>query len=176
MATVPTTPCKIINVRNRKEREMKVQQFWPVWFLLFQFSSAIAQSVPASVEQRIRHIYAQKYPDDFSMQKTLVDHQLESYRDVQRWTSESGVPQDVFDKVKETYDRKYPDDYSMQKTLVQNQCDSYRFLQSYTSVPSVPHTVLANLKDKYARKYPYDFSMQMTLVQNQIQSYLELQR
>ena len=144
--------------------------------LVLPATSAIAQSVPSSVEQRIRQIYAQKYPDNFSMQRTLIEDQLESYRYIQRWTSESGVPQDVFNKVKETYDQKYPENYSMQKTLVQDQCESYRFLQSYTSVPSVPNTVLANLKQKYAQKYPYNFSMQKTLVQDQVKSYMELQR
>jgi hypothetical protein len=145
-------------------------------FVVLAVTSAIAQSVPGSVEQKIREIYAQKYPDNFSMQKTLIQDQLESYRYVQRWTSESGVPQDVFNKVKETYDQKYPDNYSMQKTLVQDQCESYRFMQSYTFVPGVPNTVLANLKQKYAQKYPYNFSMQKTLVQDQVKSYLELQR
>src|SRR5437899_11081484 len=114
--------------------------------LVLAATSAIAQSVPASVEQRIRQIYAQKYPDNFSMQKTLIEDQLESYRYIQRWTSESGVPQDVFNKVKETYAQKYPDNYSMQKTLGQDQ--SYRFLQSYTSVPGVPNTVLTTLQQK----------------------------
>ena len=109
--------------------------------LVLAATSAVAQSVPASVEQRIRQIYAQKYPDNFSMQKTLIEDQLESYRYIQRWTSEPGVPQDVFNKLKETYNQKYPDNYSMQKTLGQDQCESYRFLQSYTSVPGVPNTV-----------------------------------
>jgi hypothetical protein len=138
--------------------------------------AVIAQSVPTSVEQRIRQIYAEKYPDNFSMQKTLIEDQLESYRYIERWTSESGVPQDVFNKVKETYAQKYPDNYSMQKTLVQDQCESYRFLQSYTSVAGVPDIVFANLKQKYAQRYTYNFSMQKTLVENQVKSFLDLHK
>ena len=55
-------------------------------------SSAIAQPVPANMEQRIRQIYAAKYPDDFSMQKTLIEDQLDSYRLMQRNLSEQGIP------------------------------------------------------------------------------------
>jgi hypothetical protein len=43
-------------------------------------TDAMAQSVPTPVEQRVRQIYADKYPDNFSMQKTLIEDQLESYR------------------------------------------------------------------------------------------------
>ena len=118
--------------------------------VLVTCSLALAQAIPSSVEQRIRQIYAQKYPDNFSMQKTLIEDQLECYRFIQRWTSEQGVPQDIFTKLKQTYADKYPDNYSMQKTLIQDQCECYRFLQSYTSAPGVPQNVFENLKKKYA--------------------------
>jgi len=93
--------------------------------VLLVATSVFAQSVPRSVEQRIRQIYAEKYPDNFSMQKTLINSQLKAYRFIQRWTSEPGVPQDVFSKVKTIYAQKYPYNFSMQKTLVQNQVKSY---------------------------------------------------
>lgn len=140
------------------------------------FPIAFAQSIPNSVEQRVRQIYSEKYPDNFSMQKTLIQDQLASYQQMQSWTSEPGVPRDIFNAIKEVYVQKYPDNYSMQKTLVKDQCESYRFLQSYTSVPGVPENTLSNLKQKYLQKYPYNFSMQKTLVQDQVKSYLELQR
>ena len=67
--------------------------------LVLAATSALAQSVPTAVEQRIRQIYAEKYPDNFSMQKILIADQLESYRYIKRWASESKVPQDVFNKI-----------------------------------------------------------------------------
>lgn len=92
---------------------------------LILISTAFAQLIPEDIEQRIRQVYSHKYPDDYSMQKTLIKDQIESYHFLQKWTSESGVPQDVFDKVKATYAQKYPDDYSMQRTLIQDQIQSY---------------------------------------------------
>lgn len=138
--------------------------------------AAPAQSVPSSVQQRIHQIYAQKYPDDFSMQKMLIEDQLKCYRFLQQWTTERGVRQDVFSKVRQIYAGKYPDDYSMQKTLIQDQFECYLFIQSYTSALGVPQNVFNESKRKYSDKYPYDFSMQKTLVEDQVKSYLELNR
>src|SRR3989304_3314697 len=93
--------------------------------LVLAATSAVAQSVPASVEQRIRQIYAQKYPDNFSMQKTLVQDQCESYRFLQSYTSVPGVPNTVLSNLKQKYAQKYPYNFSMQMTLVQDQVRSY---------------------------------------------------
>ena len=40
--------------------------------------SSVAQTVPSSVEQRIRQIYTEKYPDNYSMQKALIQDQIHS--------------------------------------------------------------------------------------------------
>lgn len=127
--------------------------------ILLVATSVFAQSVPASVEQKIRQIYAEKYSDNSSMQKTLINDQLESYRFIQRWTSEPGVPQDVFNKVKTICAQKFPDNYSMQKTLIKDQCESYRFIQSYTSETGVPNSVIANLKQEIRSKISVHFAV-----------------
>lgn len=137
---------------------------------------APAQPVPAEIETRVRQIYAQKYPDNYSMQKTLIEDQIESYRNMQRWKTEPGIAQGVFDRLRDIYARKYPDNFSMQRTLVVDQIECLRFLQDYNSVPNVPPDVLTNLKRRYAEKYPDNYSMQKTLIQDQVNSYLELRR
>ena len=88
-------------------------------------SSALAQSVPADVEQRIRQIYADKYPGNFSMQKVLINDQFDSYKFIQRWNSEYNVSREILYKFKEIYDQKYPYNFSMQKVLIQDQVKSY---------------------------------------------------
>ncbi len=40
-----------------------------VCLIMLTITNATAQSIPAPVEQRNRQIYAEKYPDNFSMQK-----------------------------------------------------------------------------------------------------------
>jgi len=134
------------------------------------------QSVPSHVNQKIREYYARKYPDNFSMQKTLIEGQLDSYGFLQRYAYAEGVPQSIFNNIKETYARKYPDNYSMQKTLIQGQVESFRFLINYTYAQGVPQDVFNRIKKRYEDKYPYNFSMQKTLIQGQVKSYLELYR
>lgn len=80
-------------------------------------------------EKKIRLIYARRYPNDFSMQKTLIEDQLNSYNHMQRWKSEPQVPQNIFDNLKNQYAKRYPDDYSMQKTLLEDQIKSYLALR-----------------------------------------------
>ena len=135
-----------------------------------------AQEVPKHIEDKIRQIYAEKYPDNFSMQKTLINDQLESYRFMQDWKSAKGVPQDIFNKIKRIYAEKYPFNFSMQKTLVKDQVESYVFIKSYTSAPGLPQDVFNRIKKKYQSRYPYNFSMQKTLVKDQVQSYIELHK
>ncbi len=108
-----------------------------ICLLFFPIITVFAQSVPPLVEQRIKQIYAEKYPDDYSMQKILIDDQLESYVFIQSWSSEPGVPQNVFDSIKAKHAQKYPDDYSMQKILMEDQFKSYKSLQTDASAPEV---------------------------------------
>lgn len=127
-----------------------------------------------SVELKIRQIYAKKYHDNFSMQKTLIADQLDSYKFMQRWGDEPGVPNTIFNEIKSIYLKKYPYNFSMQKTLVKDQCESYLFLRSYLSDKGVPDDVIAKQKQKYEQKYPYNYSMQKTLVLDQVNSYKEI--
>jgi hypothetical protein len=81
--------------------------------------------VPQDVFNKFKETYAQKYPDNYSMQKTLVHDQCESYRFLQSYTSVAGVPDTVLANLKQKYGQKYPYNFSMQKTLVQDQVNSY---------------------------------------------------
>ena len=166
----------LVSIKKEGERNMiKIIKIVLVALMVFS-STAYAQNAPSHIEQKIREIYAQKYPDNYSMQKTLINNQLTCYSFMQRYTSADGVPQNTFHKIKSIYADKYPYNYSMQKTLVQNQVEAYRFMQNYISEPGVPQNVLKRIKQKYQAKYSYNFSMQKTLVKNQVQSYLDLNR
>lgn len=88
-------------------------------------SIAFAQSIPPDIQQKIRQIYAEKYPGNFSMQKALINDQFASYKFIQSWKPEQGVPSEVLEKVKNIYKQKYPYNFSMQKVLVQDQVKSY---------------------------------------------------
>ncbi|PKK89745.1 MAG: hypothetical protein CVV64_13155 [Candidatus Wallbacteria bacterium HGW-Wallbacteria-1] len=135
---------------------------------------AHAQTAIILVKQKLTQIYSEKYPDNFSMQKILIEDQLDSYRFLQNWDTESGIPSEIFNKIMSIYAEKYPDNFSMQKTLISDQFESYRYLRSSISVKGVPEDVLNNLKRKFEQRYPYNYSMQKTLIEDQIKSYLSL--
>ena len=81
--------------------------------------------MPQDVFNKLKETYNQKYPDNYSMQKTLVQDQCESYRFLQSYTSVPGVPNTVLSNLKQKYAQKYPYNFSMQMTLVQDQVRSY---------------------------------------------------
>ncbi len=85
--------------------------------------------VPHDIFVELKSTYARKYPYDFSMQRTLVQSQTESYLYMKKYLRAPGVPQKTFNKIKQKYTKKYPYDFSMQKTLIQDQVESYLDLQ-----------------------------------------------
>jgi len=96
-------------------------------YLIYVLSASLAysQSVPSDVKQKLQRIYANKYPNNPSLQETLIRDQIESYLLLQRWKSAEGVPKDKFKELIEIYKLKYPNDYSMQKTLIQYDITKY---------------------------------------------------
>jgi uncharacterized protein YbgA (DUF1722 family) len=137
-------------------------------------AAAAQLKIRKDVEEKIRDIYVKKYPNDFSMQKTLIESQLEAFDYLSGWSDEKGIPQGIFTKIREIYASKYPGEYSMQQTLVENQFEAYTFMESYNSAEGVPNSTFLRIKDKYQQKYPDDYSMQKTLIENQVESYLDL--
>ena len=55
-----------------------------ICLFILTVGSVVSQSVPSSVEKKIRQIYANKYPDDYSMQEALIKSQCESYLELNR--------------------------------------------------------------------------------------------
>ena len=85
------------------------------------------QSLPEKerIKKKIKQIYAEKYPNNFLMQKTMINSQMQTYLFMQGYNSAPGVPQKVFDRIKKKYQLKYPYNFLMQKTLIQSQVQSY---------------------------------------------------
>ncbi|MBI2794918.1 MAG: hypothetical protein HYX66_09760 [Ignavibacteria bacterium] len=88
-------------------------------------SSGSAGETRSSVEQRIRKAAADKYPNDYSMQKYVIDNEMKAYSELEKWVGEVGVPQNVFFSIKKQATDKYPNDYSMQKYVIEEQVKAY---------------------------------------------------
>lgn len=135
--------------------------------------SALAAPMPKDIETQVREVYSKKYPDNFSMQKTLIDDQKDSYEFLDQQEVPEEMDEELYKKLREIYLEKYPLNFSMQKVLVQDQIESYFFVESYQP-DSVPEDLVEKLKKKYQGRYPYNFSMQKVLLEDQVKSYLEL--
>jgi hypothetical protein len=130
--------------------------------------------MPADIFAKVKASIESRYPDNYSMQKTLIANQVQSYKFLQSY-SPSIVPSDVFENIKGAIESRYPYNFSMQKTLIQDQVQSYEYLKTYAP-SSVPQNVLDRIKNKISSRYPYNFSMQKTLIEDQVRSYLDLNK
>lgn len=142
-----------------------------LWAIVFS-GVAAAQAVPPDVVERIRSSIEARYPDNYSMQKILIEDQFESHRFLQTYRP-SDIPTDVFRRIKASIESRYPDNYSMQKTLIENQVESYRFLQAYQP-PGVPRDVFERIEAPIMSRYPDNYSMQKTLIEDRVESYRSL--
>lgn len=85
--------------------------------------------IPPAVMQTIRRFAQQEYPDDYAMQRSIIEEQCESFSAIQVVPT-SGIPGDVYAKIREKAVAEFPDDYSMQKYTIEEQVDAYRQLYS----------------------------------------------
>lgn len=85
--------------------------------------------IPPTVMQTIRRLAQQEYPDDYTMQRYIIEQQCESFSAIQVFPT-SGIPGNVYAKIREKAVSEYPDDYSMQKYTIEQQVDAYRQLHS----------------------------------------------
>ena len=88
---------------------------------------AHATEMPDNVLASVKDAVAKRYPDNYSLQETLIDAQIESYMFLQSYAPD-GVPPDVLAKIKTNVASRYPDNFSLQQTLVEAQVKSYRKL------------------------------------------------
>jgi hypothetical protein len=123
-------------------------------FVLGFGAFGLSQDMPHELLNKIKEKYAKKYPDDYSMQKVLINDQIECYRFLQNYEP-SGVPYDIFNRIKSKIESRYPYDFSMQKVLIEDQVECYNFLQNYNP-PDVPYDVLEKIKRRIESRYPDD--------------------
>ena len=93
--------------------------------IIFDFLSvAYASGMPENILSEVRASIESRYPDNYSMQKTLIQDQVKSYEYLEGYYP-SSVPYDVFERIKEKIISRYPYNFSMQKTLIKDQVNSY---------------------------------------------------
>jgi hypothetical protein len=84
-----------------------------------------SQSATSDISSSIRAFAEKEWPDDYEMQKFVINQQTEAYNWVVTATSATGVPQDVFEKIKIKAADEWPNDYAMQKFVINQQVNAY---------------------------------------------------
>lgn len=87
-----------------------------------------AASMPLDSLARIKADIASRYPNNYSIQETLIEANVESWKKLQ--TNFTGVPDSVYLEIREDVASRYPDNYSIQETLVEAQAESWKRLNS----------------------------------------------
>jgi len=83
-----------------------------------------AEEMPSDILAKVKAHIASKFPDNYSLQKTLIEAQRQDYEFLANYAPPS-VPPDVLAKIKAHIASNFPDNYSLQKTLIETQVDAY---------------------------------------------------
>lgn len=153
--------------------------------------------VPRNVLAAIRQEIASRYPTNYSMQKILIDAEVQAYFALQNYSAPN-VPQAVLAGVYREIANRYPTNYSMQKTLIDAQVKDYLALQSRQQphlpnrasanspsmryqgtaatqpTGSTPQQILNGIRAKAQQEWPGDYEMQEYTIKNQSKSYHRL--
>lgn len=113
-----------------------------------------------SIEQEIRAIAVNEYPNDSQMQEYIYNNQMAAYRYMQS-------VEDM--EVKGIAQREYPGDYSMQEYIYDNQFADKRYMSTVNDL---------EVKQIAMSEYPGDYSMQKYIYDNQFsdKQYMNKQR
>lgn len=109
---------------NQKTKKPILSLFMAFFLLMATLPLVHAESMPDDVLARVKQTISSTYPNNYSMQKILLDDQKQSYEFLSTY-SPASVPQDVLKKIIEEVSSNYPDNYSMQKVLIEDQVKSY---------------------------------------------------
>lgn len=95
--------------------------------LTLNMAQAQAESMPPDVVARVKENLTSIFPDNYSMQKLMLDDEKQSYKFLSTYAPAS-VPAEVLQKIKDDMAGTFPDNYSMQKLMIVDQVKSFREL------------------------------------------------
>jgi len=87
-----------------------------------------SQSTVSDISVSIRAFAEKEWPDNYDMQKFVINQQTEAYNWIATASSATGVPQAVFDNIKAKAADQWPDNYDMQKFEINQQVKAYNEL------------------------------------------------
>lgn len=86
------------------------------------------QHIPDEVMRIIRRKAAEDCPDDFVMQKDLIEEQIYAFLKLRALAPE--IPEDVFQRIYQKAKEEYPEDFDMQLDTIEDQVRAYKDLEA----------------------------------------------
>jgi hypothetical protein len=90
-----------------------------------QVTSSI--SIPAEILNEIKKRHEIKFPDDYSMQRIMVNSDVKAYKELKTY-SDGQVPSEILKRILEKRAQEFPGNFSMQRIMVNSDVKAYKEL------------------------------------------------
>lgn len=88
-----------------------------------------AAVVPDSIVEAIKASAAEEWPDDYAMQRHVLETESAAYLWIVGYEAPEGVPDDVAERIRAKAAEEWPHQYTMQKYVIEQQVAAYLELQ-----------------------------------------------
>jgi capsid portal protein len=146
------------------------------------------ENVPADVLNTMRKKAESEWPDDFSMQKYVLEDQLSGWHSMQEakatvyeeMKADSGDPDDVSSKILDDIFRKceseWPEDFAMQKYVYDEEMAAMVELSEIIGDDSpLPKELTQKCLGKALEEWPGDLGMQLYSLKQQLEAHAEME-
>ncbi len=87
----------------------------------------VSGTIPADILKKVKARHTAEFPDNFSMQKIMVDADIKAYKEIQSY-SDAQVPKEILQRIIQKHAREFPYNYAMQKIMVDADIKAYKEL------------------------------------------------
>lgn len=130
-------------------------------------------SVPADIDQLIRHKAATEWPGDYSMQAHTVKSQQDAYRQMVRYETTLDQTNEVISGCLDKSRSEWPDDFAMQVHTFDKQISAAGRFFNFKDA-SIPDDILEQIKVRAFAEWPGDYEMMLHELEGQIASWRDL--
>lgn len=88
----------------------------------------VATGIPTEIEQGIRTLAAQRFPDDSSTQLYFIKQERKAYQDLQSYTA--AIPAEEIVRLRQVAAQRFPGEYSTQIYYIKQEVEAYQELHA----------------------------------------------
>ncbi|GAA6182198.1 hypothetical protein NBRC116594_36360 [Shimia sp. NS0008-38b] len=130
-------------------------------------------TVSLETTQIIRSKAAAEWPDDFEMQRDVIEEQTEAAEKMFHYQQNLDTTNEIVDTCLRKSLSEWPNDFSMQVHVFEGQIDAASNFFEYEN-PKVNQEVLEGIKTKAFSEWPDDYEMMLHVLIEQVAAWEEL--